>query len=60
MKGKLLEIGCVNDVIRWIEEIELEKENFKATWVREDRVAWELVLVKQFTEPLYPIYFIKI
>lgn len=31
MKGKLLEIGCVNDVIRWIEEIELEKENFKAT-----------------------------
>lgn len=31
MKGKLLEIGCVNDVIGWIEEIELEKENFKAT-----------------------------
>lgn len=31
MKGKLSEIGYVNDVIGWREETELEKEHFKAT-----------------------------
>lgn len=30
MKGKLSEIGCINDVVGWVEEIELEKGNFKA------------------------------
>lgn len=39
MKGKLSEIGCINDVIGWVEEIELEKGNFKAIWDREDHSA---------------------
>ena len=56
MKGKLSEIGCINDIIGWVEEIELEKGNFKAIWVREDHSAWELVLVKQFTVPSNLLY----
>lgn len=59
MKGKLSEIGYVNDVIGWIEEIELEKEHFKATWVREDRAASELVLAKQFTVPSDLLYILS-